>query len=187
MLTEEPGPGACGGGRYLVSAHAQLQLRPGRVVPRPGRPVLVVRVHGSEGALLHAVHRPPGHGVAGLALADLAEQGGREPGVGHQLVDLAGGFPDAPQNPYDDPMSYTDGYGLPRGTEAYWGNGDGRFFYPPESAATPGRNGGKPVLEPPVSSLRREMLREGVEDYEFLHPAERPAGAAAATVSIAPR
>ncbi len=78
-------------------------------------------------------------------------------------------FPDAPQNPYDDPMSYTGGYGLPRGTRAYWGNGDGRFLYPPESAATPGRNGGKPVLDPPVSSLRWEMLREGVEDYEFLH------------------
>ncbi len=78
-------------------------------------------------------------------------------------------FPDAPQNPYEDPMSYTDGYGLPRGSRGYWGNGDGRFFYPPESAATPGRNGGKPVLEPPVSSLRWEMLREGVEDYEFLH------------------
>ena len=25
------------------------------------------------------------------------------------------------------------------------------------------------MLEPPVSSLRWEMLREGVEDYEFLH------------------
>ncbi len=78
-------------------------------------------------------------------------------------------FPDAPQNPYDDPMSYTDGYGLSRGAKAYWGNGDGRFVYPPESAATSGHNGGKPVLEPPVSSLRWEMLREGVEDYEFLH------------------
>jgi hypothetical protein len=78
-------------------------------------------------------------------------------------------FPDAPQNPYDDPMSYTDGYGIPRGTKAYWGNGDGRFLYPPESAAVPGRNGGKPVIEPPVSSLRWEMLREGVEDYEMLY------------------
>lgn len=78
-------------------------------------------------------------------------------------------FPDTFQNPYDDPMSYTDGYGLARGTRAYWGNGDGRFLYPPESAATPGRNGGKPIMEPPVSSLRWEMLREGVEDYEFLY------------------
>ena len=78
-------------------------------------------------------------------------------------------FPGAPQNPYDDPMSYTDGYGIPRGTKAFWGNGDGRFFYPPESAAVPGRNGGKPVIEPPVSSLRWEMLREGVEDYEMLY------------------
>jgi hypothetical protein len=78
-------------------------------------------------------------------------------------------FPDTPQNPYDDPMSYTSGYGVPRGTKAYWGNGDGRFLYPPEAAAVPGRNGGKPVIEPPVSSLRWEMLREGVEDYEMLY------------------
>ena len=77
-------------------------------------------------------------------------------------------FPDAPQNPYDDPMGYVSGYGVPRGTEQYWGNGDGRFLYPPESAAVPGTSGKAPVLDPPVSSIRWEMLREGIEDYEFL-------------------
>ena len=30
-------------------------------------------------------------------------------------------------------------------------------------------SGGRPVLEPPVSSIRWEMLREGIEDYESLH------------------
>jgi hypothetical protein len=32
----------------------------------------------------------------------------------------------------------------------------------------PGKSGPGPVLEPPVASIRWEMLREGVEDYEFL-------------------
>lgn len=77
-------------------------------------------------------------------------------------------YPETPQNPYEDPMSYVSGYGTPRGTKAYWGNGDGRFLYPPEAAAVPGLSGDKAVIEPPVSSIRWEMLREGVEDYEFL-------------------
>ena len=77
-------------------------------------------------------------------------------------------YPDKPQNPYEDPMSYVSGYGTPVGTRAYWGNGDGRFLYPPEAAAVPGLSGDQPVIEPPVSSIRWEMLREGVEDYEFL-------------------
>ncbi len=40
--------------------------------------------------------------------------------------------------------------------------------YPPLSAAVPGATG-RPVIEPPVSSIRWEMLREGVEDYEYLY------------------
>ena len=78
-------------------------------------------------------------------------------------------FPDEPQNPYDDPMGYVSGYSTPRGTKRFWGNGDGRFIYPPLAAATPGASGPDPVIEPPVSSIRWEMLREGVEDYEFLY------------------
>lgn len=78
-------------------------------------------------------------------------------------------YPDAPQNPYEDPMSYVSGYGTPRGARQHWGNGDGRFLYPPLAAAVPGRSGAAPVIAPPVSSLRWEMLREGVEDYEYLH------------------
>ncbi|NUQ60993.1 MAG: DUF4091 domain-containing protein [Pirellulales bacterium] len=78
-------------------------------------------------------------------------------------------FPDKPQNPYEDPMGYVSGYSTPRGTKRFWGNGDGRFIYPPLAAAVPGASGSGPVLEPPVSSIRWEMLREGVEDYEFLH------------------
>jgi hypothetical protein len=75
-------------------------------------------------------------------------------------------FPDKPQNPYEDPMGYVSGYSTPTGTKVFWGNGDGRFIYPPLAAATPSST---PVLEPPVTSIRWEMLREGVEDYEYLY------------------
>jgi hypothetical protein len=77
-------------------------------------------------------------------------------------------FPDKPQNPYEDPMGYVSGYSTPTGAKHYWGNGDGRFIYPPLAAATPGTSS-EPVLEGPVSSIRWEMLREGVEDYEYLY------------------
>ncbi len=75
-------------------------------------------------------------------------------------------FPDSLQNPYKDPMSYVSGYSTPAGSKQYWGNGDGRFMYPPESAA-----GGatSPVLDGPVSSIRWEMLRDGIEDLDYLH------------------
>jgi hypothetical protein len=77
-------------------------------------------------------------------------------------------FPDQPQNPYLDPMGYVSGYSTPKGVKAFWGNGDGRFIYPPLAAATPATTDGQPVLQPPVPSIRWEMLREGIEDYEFL-------------------
>ncbi len=69
------------------------------------------------------------------------------------------------QNPYEDPMGYRGGSRPEDGR--YWGNGDGRFLYPPLSVFDPD-TGEEPVLEPPVSSIRWEMLREGIEDYEFL-------------------
>jgi len=80
-------------------------------------------------------------------------------------------FPDPahPQNPYEDPMGYRSSYGTPKGVKAFWGNGDGRFLYPPESAAVPGLSGPGPVIEPPVSCIRLEMLREGIEDWEYLY------------------
>ena len=47
-----------------------------------------------------------------------------------------------------------------------WGNGDGRFLYPPEACA----NGhpAAPVLDGPVDSIRWDLLRDGIEDYEYL-------------------
>ena len=77
-------------------------------------------------------------------------------------------FGDAYQNPYEDPMCYQTGYGLSPGTKRPWGNGDGRFIYPPLSAAVPGMNDGKPVFDAPNASIRWEMLRAGIQDCETL-------------------
>ncbi|HCO96229.1 MAG TPA: hypothetical protein DIU00_20195, partial [Phycisphaerales bacterium] len=57
-------------------------------------------------------------------------------------------------------------YSTPKGEKRPWGNGDGRFIYPPEAAADAHPSG--PVLEGPVDSIRWEMLRDGIEDYEYL-------------------
>jgi hypothetical protein len=77
-------------------------------------------------------------------------------------------YPDAnqPQNPYEDPMGWRSGYSTPDGEKRPWGNGDGRFIYPPEAAASAHPSG--PVLDGPVDSIRWEMLRDGIEDYEYL-------------------
>ena len=77
-------------------------------------------------------------------------------------------YPDAnhPQNPYKDPMGWRSGYSTPNGEKKPWGNGDGRFIYPPEGAADANPPG--PVLDGPVDSIRWEMLRDGIEDYEYL-------------------
>lgn len=77
-------------------------------------------------------------------------------------------YPDAkaPQNPYLDPMGWVSGYSTDKGVKRPWGNGDGRFIYPPEAAAD--GNPAEPVLDGPVDSIRWEMLRDGIEDYEYL-------------------
>jgi hypothetical protein len=74
-------------------------------------------------------------------------------------------YPDTPQNPYEDPMGWTSGYSTPAGNRLPWGNGDGRFVYPPVAAAD--GQPAAPVFEPPVPSIRLAMLRDGVEDYEY--------------------
>ena len=74
-------------------------------------------------------------------------------------------YPDQPQNPYEDPMGWTSGYSTPKGEKRPWGNGDGRFIYPPLAAAN--ANPQEPVLAGPVDSIRWEMLRDGIEDYEY--------------------
>ena len=86
--------------------------------------------------------------------------------VDYWTSDAAYPDPEHPQNPYADPASWTSGYGTPKGAKNLWGNGDGRFLYPPEAAAD-GHPAG-PVLDGPVASIRLEMLRDGIEDYEYL-------------------
>lgn len=78
-------------------------------------------------------------------------------------------YPDPahPQNPYEDPMSWQQGRALNQpGRRVPYGNGDGRFLYPPLAAAD--GNPAGPVLEGPIESFRIEMLRDGIEDYEYL-------------------
>ena len=77
-------------------------------------------------------------------------------------------YPDRahPQNPYEDPMGWQSGYSTPGGQKRAWGNGDGRFVYPPVEAAD--GNPTRPIVEGPVDSIRWEMLRDGIEDYEYL-------------------
>jgi len=72
--------------------------------------------------------------------------------------------PPALQNPWEDPMSYVSGYGRKPGQIGYWGNGDGRFLYPPNR--NPGKDRRK-FLSGPIPSIRWEMLRDGVEDYDY--------------------
>ena len=72
--------------------------------------------------------------------------------------------PMRPQNPYEDAMSWCSSPRLGKGAKSPWGNGDGRFLYPPRTAGQPSPT---PVLDGPVDSYRIEMLRDGIEDYEY--------------------
>ena len=69
------------------------------------------------------------------------------------------------QDPWTDPMSYTSGYGEKPGEVGYWGNGDGRFLYPPRRDPAADK---RACLDGPMNSLRWESLRDGMEDYEYL-------------------
>ena len=74
------------------------------------------------------------------------------------------------QNPWEDPMAYTVGYGLPYGKQNGWGNGDGRFLYPPNR--NPNDHSRK-YMEGPVPCLRLENIRDGIEDFEYLKLLEK--------------
>ena len=68
-------------------------------------------------------------------------------------------------------MGWVSGYSTAKGNKRPWGNGDGRFIYPPEAAAD--AHPAEPILDGPVDSIRWEMLRYGIEDYEYLTILER--------------
>lgn len=68
------------------------------------------------------------------------------------------------QNPWKDPMSYISGYGQKPGEIGYWGNGDGRFLYPP---CRDPNHATTLCLDGPIDSIRWENLRDGMDDYEY--------------------
>ena len=68
------------------------------------------------------------------------------------------------QDPWADPISYVSGYDFKPGQVGYWGNGDGRFLYPPRRY---GETDQETILDKPINSLRWENLRDGMEDYEY--------------------
>lgn len=73
-------------------------------------------------------------------------------------------YPEALQDPWQDPMSWVTSYGTPKGTRSPWGNGDGRFLYPPRRDPNAAKD---PCLDGPINSIRWEHLRDGMEDYEY--------------------
>ncbi|MGV8094052.1 MAG: glycoside hydrolase domain-containing protein [Mangrovibacterium sp.] len=74
-------------------------------------------------------------------------------------------YPGELQNYWEDPMSYNIAMELPVGVAAEFGNGDGVLFYPPNR--DPNQDKSK-YLDGPVPSLRLEILREGLEDYDYM-------------------
>ena len=92
-------------------------------------------------------------------------------------------FPDParPQNPYTDAMSWVGDGSLASGTKRPWGNGDGRFLYPPLAAADARQE--EAVLAGPNASYRLEMMRDGIEDYEYFAMLKRLIAEKAAKLS----
>jgi len=66
-------------------------------------------------------------------------------------------------NPWLDPVTFISGFLC---SDGYILNGEGSFFYPGDFTK---RYTGQPNVDGPVSSLRFELLREGIEDYEYIN------------------
>ncbi len=65
-------------------------------------------------------------------------------------------------DPWLDPVTYISGFDCSNGWVL---NGEGSLIYPGDHTK---RYTGQPNVTGPVSSLRFELLREGIEDYEYL-------------------
>lgn len=75
--------------------------------------------------------------------------------------------PKNPQNPYEDAMGWVGD--APAGVRSPWGNGDGRFLYPPKAAIGSHADPNGPFIDvAPVPTQRLAMIRDAVEDYEYL-------------------
>ncbi|HUX97374.1 MAG TPA: glycoside hydrolase domain-containing protein [Bacteroidales bacterium] len=65
-------------------------------------------------------------------------------------------------DPWLDPVTYISGFDC---SDGYVLNGEGSLIYPGDHAK---RYTGQPDVVGPISSIRFEMLREGIEDYEYI-------------------
>jgi hypothetical protein len=65
-------------------------------------------------------------------------------------------------NPWLDPVTFISGFLC---SDGYVLNGEGSFVYPGDYVK---RYTGQPDVAGPVSSLRFELLREGIEDYDYI-------------------
>jgi hypothetical protein len=65
-------------------------------------------------------------------------------------------------DPWLDPVTYLSGFLC---SDGYILNGEGSLLYPGSKAQ---RHTGQKNVDGPVSSIRFELLREGIEDYEYL-------------------
>ena len=136
MLTEQAEPGLVGGPNVWCPVSAYDHERGGSDAAG-GRAFLVVRLHRAEGALRTLFIDHPGTELRVWLWQTWQREIERDPGVGHRLLDVARGLsrPGAAAGP----LRGSDGLGqriqhagrCPPGL----GNGDGRFLYPPESAA----------------------------------------------------
>lgn len=69
------------------------------------------------------------------------------------------------QDKWVDPMAYWGNREVPLGAASEFGNGDGVLFYPPRRDPNRDR---EPLISEPIPSLRLEILREGLDDYDYL-------------------
>ena len=69
------------------------------------------------------------------------------------------------QNPWNEAMTWFTGYGTILGQQMPWGNGDGLLFYPENREV--GKDNRTFMGEIIVPSLRLELMRDGIEDYEY--------------------
>lgn len=65
-------------------------------------------------------------------------------------------------NPWLDAVTFISGFLC---SDGFILNGEGSFFYPGDNTK---KYTGQPNVDGPVSSIRFELLREGIEDYEYL-------------------
>ena len=74
------------------------------------------------------------------------------------------------QNPWDEAMCWVHGYGWVLGKQTVWGNSTGRYFYPENRDVN---NDHRTYNNEVIPSLRLEILRDGIEDFEYFSMLEK--------------